>query len=82
MYSNDLDVLRILEEKESFELHLMGNAFLVVVGVGFLFEVLLAGNLISVQNGISGKLSSMEDLQDDLCCLICWLGVVEFGIEA
>ena len=48
----------------------------------FIFGVLLPGNSFSVQNGISGKLSSMEDLQDDLCCLICWLGVEEFGIEA
>ena len=28
------------------------------------------------------ELSSMEDLQDDLCCLICWAGVKEFGTEA
>lgn len=48
----------------------------------FIFGVLLPGNSFSVQNGISGKLSSMEDVRNDLFCSISRPGVEEFGTEA
>ena len=64
----------------------MWHAFFVAWGLALVrfpgwFSVSLPGRF-SAQKDVSGKLSSMEDIRNDLFCSICWAGVKEFGTEA
>lgn len=75
VYSNDLDVLRILEEKESFELHLMGgvirNGFHYTAGNQVIAELsnyhfgkmFLATSAISLESGLTTANSDLAAIK-------------------